>query len=196
MKRFMRTRLLLVFWPVVFLTFLTGTAMPQQKRAVSDDSSQRAAIRVQSIAKEVRHELVTLPYYGVFDWLEGNVKPDGTVVLRGDVVRPSTKSDAEHRVKDIEAVTRVVNEIQVLPLSPNDDQLRVAVYRALFNWNSPLFRYSQRAVPPIHIVINNGRATLKGFVASPMDKQLAYTYARGVPGLFEVKNELKVDSSS
>src|SRR5688500_19654523 len=66
------------------------------------------------IVREVRHELVTLPYYGVFDWLEYEVQPNGTVTLRGQVVRPSTKSDAEGRVKEIEGVTSVINQIETL----------------------------------------------------------------------------------
>jgi hyperosmotically inducible protein len=146
------------------------------------------------IVKEVRHELVTLPYYGVFDWLQFEVQPDNTVVLRGQVVRPTTKSDAEARVKEIDGVSRVVNEIQVLPLSPSDDRLRTALYRAIYNWNSPLFRYATQAVPPIHIIVEHGRATLKGVVASKGDAQLAYIRARGVPGLFDVKNELQIES--
>jgi hyperosmotically inducible protein len=145
------------------------------------------------MVKEVRRELLMLPYYNVFDWLEGEVKEDGTVILRGQVVRPTTKSDAEGRVRQIEGVEQVVNEIEVLPLSPNDDRLRLAVYRALFNWNSPLFRYATQAVPPIHIIVKNGRATLKGVVATEADSRLAYTRARGVRGLFEVNNELRVE---
>jgi len=146
------------------------------------------------IVREVRHELVTLPYYGVFDWLEYVVQPDNTVVLRGQVVRPTTKSDAEARVKDIEEVSRVVNEIEVLPLSGHDDRLRRALYRAIYGWNSPLFRYATQAVPPIHIIVKNGRAVLKGVVATKGDANLAYLRARGVPGLFDVKNELKAES--
>ena len=146
------------------------------------------------LVSEVRHELVTLPWYDVFDWLEGEVRSDGTVILRGQSVRPTTKSEAEARVKDIEGVTRVVNEIEVLPVSPNDDRLRVALYRAIYNFNSPLFRYATQAVPPIHIIVRNGRATLKGVVATEQDRQLAYTAARGVPGVFEVTNELRVEN--
>jgi len=146
------------------------------------------------IVREVRHELATLPYYGVFDWLEYEVRSDNTVVLRGQVVRPTTKSDAERRVKDISEVKAVENQIEVLPVSPNDDRLRVAIYRALYNWNSPLFRYATQSVPSIHIIVRNGRATLKGLVATKGDAQQAYIRARGVPGLFEVKNELKVES--
>jgi BON domain-containing protein len=144
------------------------------------------------IIKEVRHELVTLPYYGVFDWLEFEVRPDNTVVLRGQVVRPTTKSDAEARVREIDGVSRVINEIEVLPLSPEDDRLRIALYRAIYSWDSPLFRYATQAVPPIHIIVNHGRATLKGVVDSKADGDLAYIRARGVPGLFDVKNELQV----
>lgn len=145
------------------------------------------------IVREVRHELVTLPYYGVFDWLEYDVQNNGTVVLRGQVVRPTTKSDAEGRVKEIEGVTGVVNQIEVLPLSPSDDRARRALYRAIYNFNSPLFRYATQSVPSIHLIVKRGHATLKGVVASRSDAQIAYTRARGVPGLFSVRNELIVE---
>jgi hyperosmotically inducible periplasmic protein len=72
--------------------------------------------------------------------------------------------------------------------------LRRAVYRELFNSDSPLFRYGQQAVPPIHIIIKNGRLTLKGVVATESDSNLANLKARGVPGLFDVRNELRVEN--
>lgn len=147
------------------------------------------------LVREVRHELRMLPYYGVFDWLEFEVHPDNTVVLRGQVVRDTTKSDAEGRVKDVEGVARVNNQIEVLPLSPNDDRLRRALYRAIYNFNSPLFRYATQSVPPIHLIVNRGHATLKGVVANKGDAQLAYIRARGVPGLFSVKNELVIEGA-
>jgi hyperosmotically inducible protein len=143
--------------------------------------------------EEIRKELVTLPYYDLFDWLEGEVRPDGTVILRGYVTRPTTKSAAEASVKKIEGVERVINEIEVLPVSTSDDRLRLALYRALFSHDSPLFRYAHRALPPIHIIVKNGRAILKGVVATEQEKQIAYMRARSVPGLFEVKNELRVE---
>ena len=146
------------------------------------------------LAAEVRHRLVTLPYYDVFDWLEGEVRADGTLVLRGQVVRPTLKSDAEASVREVQGIARVVNEIEVLPLSPNDDRLRVALYRAIYKFNSPLFRYATRAVPPIHIIVRNGQATLKGVVATKTDSNLTYMAARGVPGVFEVTNELRVEN--
>jgi hyperosmotically inducible periplasmic protein len=146
------------------------------------------------LIKQVRHELAMLPYYGVFDWLSFEVQPDGTVVLHGQVVKPVTKSDAEARVKEIDGVTRVINQIEVLPLSPQDDRLRIALYRKLYNFDSPLFRYATQATPSIHIIVDHGRATLKGVVSSKADAQLAYMLARSVPGLFDVKNELQVES--
>ena len=146
------------------------------------------------LIRQIRHELVTLPYYGVFDWLQFEPRSDGTVVLRGQVVRPSTKSDAEGRVKELDGVKGVSNEIEVLPLSSQDDRLRTALYRSIYGFNSPLFRYATQAIPSIHIIVNRGRATLKGVVASKSDAQLAYMRARSVPGLFDVKNELIVET--
>jgi hyperosmotically inducible protein len=147
----------------------------------------------EALKEEVRHQLVMLPYYSVFDWLQADVKPDGTVTLMGQVVRPTLKDDAEKNVKRLEAATKVINTIEVLPLSPMDDQLRVALYRRIYNFETPLFRYATWANPPIHIVVNNGRVTLKGIVASQSDSELAYMAARQVPGVFDVKNELQIE---
>jgi len=141
--------------------------------------------------KEVRHELVMLPYYNVFDNLA--FKVDGsTVTLLGQVTRPTMKSDAERVVKNIEGVEKVVNNIQVLPLSPNDDRIRMAVYRAIYS-QPALQRYGMQAVPPIHIIVNNGNVTLEGVVASEADKNIANVQANGVPGVFSVKNNLRVE---
>ena len=195
MKNSIRSLLTSVFCSVLISSFSIGTAASQSTNQQSvpqmESPDQRTGNQLEAIAKRVRHELVMLPYYSVFDWLEGEVRPDGSVILRGEVVRPSLKSDAEFRVKRIESVTNVVNEIRVLPLSTMDDGLRIALYRAIFY--SSLARYSLGAVSPIHIIVRNGRATLKGVVGSEMDKQLAYMSARGVPGLFDVKNELMAE---
>ena len=173
---------------ILIVTAMFAAAIPRNTfGAVTPQSSAH-------IIKEVQHELATLPYYGVFDWLQFQVMPDNTVVLRGQVVRPTTKSDAEARVKEIDGVSKVVNEIQVLPLSPEDDRLRVALYRTIYGWDSPLFRYATQAVPPIHIIVDDGRATLKGVVGTKGDAQIAYMRARAVPGLFDVKNELQIES--
>jgi hyperosmotically inducible periplasmic protein len=143
------------------------------------------------LIREVRHELVMLPYYGVFDNLAYRVDGD-RVTLFGEVVLPSLKTDAERVVKRIEGVAFVQNEIEVLPPSPNDDRIRRRVYRAVYS-RGPLQRYSLMAVPPIHIIVKNGHVTLVGAVANEGDKNIANMAANGVSGVFSVKNELQVD---
>lgn len=188
---------------VMVLTVCGVQALPQEKQnqnrpQLQGESTPRPegeARGANRLARQVRNELVTLPYYDVFDWLEGVAQADGTVVLRGQVTRPTLKSDAEARVKDVEGVSQVVNEIEVLPLSPNDDRIRRALYVRIFNNNGPLYRYAYRAVPPIHIIVNRGRVTLKGIVATQLESTYAYTQANSQPGVFEVKNELVVESA-
>jgi hyperosmotically inducible protein len=146
---------------------------------------------VSRMERAVRHELVMLPNYGVFDNLNFRVE-GSTVILAGQVTRPVLKTDAERAVKRVEGVEKVDNQIEVLPLSPNDDQIRMLTYRAIF-YHPALDRYAIRAVPPIHIIVKNGNVTLVGTVATQADKNLAGTYANGVPGVFSVKNELQVE---
>jgi hyperosmotically inducible periplasmic protein len=147
---------------------------------------------IDRIVKEVHHELVMLPFYGVFDNLAYKVDPDGTVTLMGQVARPTLKSDAENVVKRIEGVEKVVNDIEVLPTSIDDDRIRSAVYRAIYG-NSVLSQYQLRAVPPIHIIVKNGHVTLEGVVARAMEKQVAGMQANGVSGVFSVTNNLRVE---
>ena len=151
-------------------------------------SSEKGQMRLQ---KEVRHELVTLPLYDVFDNLAYKVE-GGTVTLLGQVTRPTLKSDAEKAVRGIEGVERVDNRIEVLPLSPNDDRIRRAVYRAIYGTDG-LDRYAMRAVPTIHIIVKNGHVFLEGAVATEGDKNLANVKANGVSGVFSVTNNLQVD---
>jgi hyperosmotically inducible protein len=146
------------------------------------------------IAQEVRHHLVLLPYYGVFDDLAFNVN-GGTVTLLGAVTRPTLKSDAEHAVKSIEGVTQVVNDIEVLPLSPMDDGTRMAVYRAIYGQPGIDTRYGFRAVPSIHILVKNGHVTLEGVVANQSDKDLVNIAAKGVPNVFSLTNNLQVENT-
>jgi len=143
------------------------------------------------LMKEVRHELVMLPYYGVFDNLAYQV--DGNnVTLFGQVTRPTMKSEAENAVKHIEGVGQVINNIEVLPVSPMDDQTRRAVFRAVYGKGELADRYAFQAVPAIHIIVKNGNVTLIGVVNSAIDKQIAVTQANGVPGVFGVKDELVI----
>lgn len=144
------------------------------------------------IAREVRHELVTLPYYGVFDDIAFRVE-GGTVTLMGEVSRPTLKSDAEHVTKRVEGVTNVVNQIQVLPLSSMDDQIRMAVYRAIYGDSALSTRYGFRALPSIHILVKNGNVTLEGVVANEGDRNLVVMRAKGVSNVFSVTDNLRVE---
>lgn len=143
------------------------------------------------LVREVRHELVMLPYYGVFDNLAYRV--DGnTVTLMGQVTRPTLKSDAGNVVKGIEGVERVENKIVVLPLSSMDDGIRLAAYRAIYG-HPGLDRYAMQSVPPIHIIVDNGKVSLEGVVASQADKDQAGIRANTVNGVFSVTNNLQVE---
>ena len=148
-------------------------------------------IQRHDLADKVRHQLVMLPYYGVFDNLAYRVDGD-TVTLYGEVTRPILKSDAEHAVKRIEGVAQVIDNIKVLPVSPFDNRIRRAEYRAIFGY-AGLYRYAMGAIPSIHIIVENGHVTLVGVVGNEMDKNLAGVRANGVPGVFSVTNDLQVE---
>jgi BON domain len=140
---------------------------------------------------EVRHALVMLPFYRAFDNLEYSVTGD-TVTLSGQVTRPILKSDAEAVVKKLSGVNKVVNQIEVLPLSRSDNYIRFAAYWKLFNYNSPLFRYGLGSDPSIHIIVKNGHVTLMGTVSNKGDKQMAAMYIREIFGVFSVTNDLNI----
>jgi len=155
-------------------------------------ADQRNEKPQEKLKKEVRHQLVMLPWYSVFDNLAYQVEGD-KVTLYGQVTRPSLKSDAESAVKSVEGVTTVVNNIEVLPPSPMDDQLRRALFRAIYG-EGGLPRYAVQAVPSIHIIVKNGNVTLEGAVDSEADKNLAGIRANQVPNVFSVKNNLIISS--
>ena len=168
-------------------------------QAVAKDKDQKPTIQAERnpaaarsrLEKEVRHELVMLPYFTVFDNLSYRVNGN-TVELTGQVTKPTLKSSAERVVKSIEGVESVTNNIEVLPNSPNDDRLRIAVYRAVYG-NASLQVYNQRYLAPIRIIVKNGNVTLEGVVGSEMDKNMANVQANGVSGVFSVTNNLEVD---
>ena len=161
--------------------------------AAKDLNSMDSGRARSRIEREVRHELVMLPFYGVFDNLSFRVN-GGTVTLMGQVTRPTLKTDAERVVKGIEGVERVVNDIEVLPLSSYDDKIRLATYRAIYG-HTALNRYVLQAVPSIHIVVKNGTVTLEGVVANEGDKNIAGLQANSVPGVFSVTNNLRVEKA-
>jgi hyperosmotically inducible protein len=174
----------LLAMPIVALPY-SAAARPQDEKKQRNEAKYR-----EKLYKEVRHQLVMLPWYSVFDNLAYQV--DGEkVTLSGQVTRPVLKSDAEAAVKSIEGVASVVNNIEVLPLSPMDDQLRRALYRAIYG-DAGLSRYSIQAVPSVHIIVKNGNVTLEGVVDNEMDKNLANLRASQVSNVFSVKNNLGV----
>ena len=170
---------------------IAATAIQARAQNTSHQRNERKM--QENLVKEVRHQLLLLPYYSVFDNLLFKVEGD-KVTLLGQVVRPTLKSDAENAVKSIEGVASVNNQIEVLPVSPMDDQLRRAVYRAIYG-DAVLSRYGMSALPSIHIIVRNGNVTLEGVVDSESDKNLANLRASAVPNVFSVTNNLTVGSS-
>ena len=168
------------------LAAFTTLALSAQQHPVSE----RAAARIQ---KEVLHELRMLPYLTVFDNLAFRVDGD-KVTLLGQAVNPFNKIDAEKAVKGIEGVEQVDNQIEVLPVSPMDDRLRIALYRAIYGYPT-LEKYALPVIKPIRIIVKNGHVTLEGVVDSQTDKDIAGLRANGVPGIFSVTNNLQVAKS-
>jgi hyperosmotically inducible protein len=171
----------------VMLAVFPAFAQQNQPNQPSDKAVQR-------IQREVRHELLMLPYLGVFDNLA--YKVDGyNVTLYGQVTRPTLKSDAENVVKKIEGVEKVDNQIEVLPPSPADDRLRRQLYRAIYGYPS-LQRYALGVQQPIRIIVKNGNVTLEGVVDNEGDKNTAGIRAKTVPGIFSVTNNLQVPTKT
>lgn len=184
MKTTLRAPVITILSLLVFSSQTLGVNQKHKK--------QGEPITEDRIIKEVRHELLLLPYYSVFDFLSFRVNRD-TVTLEGQVTRPTLKSDAEAAARSVEGVSKVVNHIEVLPLSPLDDQLRHAMFRAIYG-DPSLSRYAWSALPSIHIILKNGNVTLEGVVDSETDKNLAGLRASGVPNVFSVKNNLVVEN--
>jgi hyperosmotically inducible protein len=163
-------------------------ASAQQQESAAMRSAQGDAL----VKREVRHELVMLSWYSIFDNLAYSVN-GGHVTLLGQVTNPTLKSDAQNAVKRIEGVESVDDQIEVLPPSPGDDQIRWAEFRAIYGQPS-MQRYAEGAVPSIHIIVKNGHVTLEGVVSSEADKNVANVTANGVPNVFSVTNNLSVAS--
>jgi hyperosmotically inducible protein len=165
-------------------------AMTSLSLAAQRDISQQSVERIQ---KEVRHEILMLPFFDVFDNITFMVE-GYDVTLSGQVTRPTLKTDAERVVKTIEGVENVDNQIEVLPVSPNDDRLRLRLFRAIYGFTA-LQRYALPVIKPIRIILKNGHVTLEGVVDSEADKNLVNIRARGVSGSFSVTNNLIVSSN-
>jgi len=179
--RIMKTKYAIAVFAALAAACILAASQAQQ------EPSPKAVERIQ---REVRHELLMLPYLGVFDNLA--YKVDGyNVTLMGQVTRPVLKSDAENVVKRIEGVEKVDNQIEVLPTSPMDDELRLKLYRAIYGYG-PLEKYSLGVQKPIRIIVKNGHVTLEGVADNEGDKNLAGIRANGVSGVFSVTNNLQI----
>jgi hyperosmotically inducible protein len=179
----MKSKCLLLLVSLISLATAAISQNPPQKEQPDSKSEER-------IVREVRHELLMLPYFGVFDYIAFRVD-GGNVTLLGEVVRPSLKSDAENVIKRIEGVERVENQIEVLPPAPMDDQSRIQLFRAIYGYPA-LEKYALGVQKPIRIIVKNGRVTLEGVIDNEADKSLVGLRANGVPGLFAVTNNLQV----
>lgn len=170
--------------------FVVCTILTLSSALLARQASDAPARSTERITKEVRHELLMLPYLNVFDYLA--YKVDGyNVTLIGQVTRPTLKSDAENVVKRIEGVEHVDNQIEVLPVSPNDDRLRRQLYRAIYGYG-PMQKYAMGVQQSIRIIVKNGNVTLEGVVDNESDKNIANIRAKGVSGVFGVTNDLQV----
>jgi hyperosmotically inducible periplasmic protein len=166
------------------IALAAGLAIASLPMFASDGSAP------QDLASQVRHKLVMLPYYSVFDDLSYKVE-NGVVTLQGDVTQPVVKNDAASTVKHLAGVTQVINNIRVLPLSSFDNRIRLAEYRAIYGFGG-LYRYAMGTQPAIHIIVDNGHVTLVGVVDREGDKDMANIRANGVSGVFSVTNNLRV----
>lgn len=183
--------------PKLIAVLILALSLPSFSIAVTrtqKNPPQRGTERYQQwLHNEVRHQLMLLPWYTVFDDLEYSVQ-GYSVTLKGAVVNPTLKSDAESAVKHIEGVESVNNQIEVLPNSPMDNQIRRAEYRKIYGQPS-LFRYGMGNLQSIHILVKNGHVTLTGYVDSDSDKNVANIQANSVPNVFSVTNDLVVQNS-
>jgi hyperosmotically inducible protein len=169
---------------LLFAVLAPALAAPTQTRRQVPEKG------VQRIETEVRHRILMLPFYDVFDNISYEVQ-GYDVTLKGQVTRPTLKSDAENVVKRIEGVQKVVNQIEVLPASRADHELRLRLFRAIYQF-SPLERYALPVIKPIRIIVKNGHVTLEGVVDSEGDKDIVNVRANGVSGAFSVTNNLRV----
>jgi hyperosmotically inducible protein len=179
-----------VLLAAVLLLSLSTVSVAQSQPGARPRGTQRFD---QWVSQEVNHRLLLLPWYSVFDNIQYRVK-GGEVTLLGQISNPTLKSDAEKSVKGIEGVTKVTNNIEILPLSPMDDAIRRATYRAVFG-DPVLQKYSMGSVPPVHIIVKGGHVTLEGAVLNKGNKDLAGILANGVSGVFSVTNNLRIENS-
>ena len=198
MKRFVsRNFAALLLWTLVLAMSLTLSATSGFAAAPGSNRDPYPNGTPNSeawLTNQVRHQLVMLPWYSVFDNLEYSVQGN-KVILAGQVVRPVLMDEAVSAVKHIDGVQEVDNQITVLPVSNFDDQIRLAELREIYSFPS-LQRYGLGTIPGIHIIVSNGHVTLEGAVDNQADKDVAGLRANSVPNVFSVTNNLRVPGAS
>jgi hyperosmotically inducible periplasmic protein len=186
-----RTQQRSAIWPAVLAQLLTLAAPALFAQTAPAKKPPKAEEKyTPTLSREIHHQILTLPFYSVFDSIVFTLN-GGKVTLSGEVLRTNLKENAEAAVKSIEGVSVVIDHIEVLPVSPADDDLRSAVYRALYE-DPTLARYAIQAVPSIHIIVKSGNVALEGAVNSESDKTLAGQRAAVPPNVVAVKNNLLV----
>jgi osmotically-inducible protein OsmY len=185
-----------VFWAAMLVALgspLFAAGNPPSNGPINGTQNRQTVdSSANGISKRVRHELLMLPYFTIFDNFSYRVDGD-TVTLLGQVTRPVLREDAQRAVQRVEGVSKVENNIEVLPLSPFDNQIRWATARAIYGF-ATLNRYALGTHPSIHIIVKNGNVTLVGVVDNKGDKNIAGIRANSVPGVFSVENDLQVVS--
>jgi hyperosmotically inducible protein len=181
-----------IFPMLAAIAILLGLSMPVLAIDLPTANSMQEQKAGNPLVSKIRRELILLSNYTVFDNLEFQLKDDNTVILSGQVVWATLKDDAEQAVKNVEGVTSVVNNIEILPLSPNDYDIRRREFYTVYE-QVGFERYAIQAVPPIHIIVNNGNVTLEGVVDDQYDKNLAGLAANNVPNVFHVTNNLRIE---
>lgn len=197
MKQLARNSFATLLCVFVLAVCIAVSASGSSAAAPAPDKNQSSSAAGNSeavLADQVRHQLVMLPWYSVFDNLQYTVQGN-EVILSGEVVRPVLKDDAASAVKRIKGVQEVDDQIEVLPLSPFDNQIRFAELREIYSFPA-LQRYGLGTIPSIHIIVKNGNVTLEGVVDNQTDKDLAGLCANGVPNVFSVTNNLRVLKNS
>jgi hyperosmotically inducible protein len=177
-----------------FMTLVLAGGLLAAPAYVFGESPAATGAVVQNLERQVRSQLLKLPYFGVFDNLEFRVDADRKVTLLGETIRPTLKRDAEAAVKRIEGVELVDNQIKVLPVSNFDDNIRVRAYYAVYG-HPALNRYAVFPQAPIRIIVDRGNVTLEGVVNSEVERQLAFSRVNGLSGVFSVTNNLKLDNA-
>lgn len=187
--RLLSIRILLIV--SILCVIASGSTLVAGKAAQEAPSPARGSQNYDKwLAREAGHQLIQVPWLSVFDNLQYSVK-GSEVTLSGQVWQPVTKDDAETGVKGIEGVTKVINNIEVLPNNPMDDQIRQAEYRAIYG-APEMQRYAMGVLPSIHIIVKNGHVTLVGTVDNQMDRQVVDLQAKSVPNVFSVDDQLQV----